>query len=172
MNIDALFENKESPHQKDMKLNFSKFFSESQLSPKEAGLITLACAESVNSPKLATFAADHLKGAGSSADEIQEARDAGSIMGVMNCFYRFRHWVDKDAYKGPAGLRMNIMARPQNGKASFEMMALAVSIINGCEACVKSHEESLLKHEVSEEKIYDLVRLASLIKGLEPILRG
>lgn len=172
MSIDSLFEGKESPHQRDMKLNFSKYFSDSQLSPKEAGLITLACAESVNSPKLIAFTTNHLNANGATPEEIQEARDAGSIMGVMNCFYRFRHWVDKETYKKPAGLRMNIMARPVTGKATFEMMALAVSVINGCEACVKSHEESVLKHEVSEDKVYDLVRLASIVKGLEPILRG
>lgn len=172
MDIDALFQGKDSPGQLDMKLNFKKFFSDSQLGPRDAGLVTLACATSVNSPKLIDFAEAHLKANGANDQEIQEAKDAGSIMGVMNVFYRFRHWVHKEAYQKPAGLRMNIMARPITGKASFEMMAFAVSAINGCEACVKSHEESLLKHEVSEDKVYDLVRLSAIIKGLEPVFRS
>jgi len=171
MTLDDLFQGKESPGQLDMKLNFRKFFQDSQLNPKEAGVVTLACAEAVNAKSLSAFAAAHLQAQGASAEEIQEAKDAASIMGVMNCFYRFRHYVHKEAYQKPAGLRMNIMARPVNGKVNFEMMAFAVSIINGCEACVKSHEDSLLKHEVSEDKVYDLARLASICKGLEPLLR-
>lgn len=171
MDIDTLFNNYESPNQRDMKLNFKKFFTDSQLSPKDAGLVTLACAESTNSKKLIEFALSHLKAQGASDEEIQEARDAASIMGVMNMYYRFRHFVGKEAYQKPAGLRMNVMARPVTGKASFEMMAFAVSVINGCEMCVKSHEDSLLKHNVTEDQVHDLARLASIIKGLEVFLR-
>jgi alkyl hydroperoxide reductase subunit D len=171
MSLDSLFEKFESPAQRDLKLNFTKFFSDSGLSKKEAGLITLACAESVNSKPLIQFAADHLKTEGATPEEIQECRDAAAIMGLMNCYYRFRHFVGKEEYKKPAGLRMNVMARPVNGKNAFEMMALAVSVINGCESCVKSHEESLVKLGESEDKIHDLARLASIVKALEACFR-
>jgi len=50
-------------------------------------------------------------------------------------------------------------------------MALAVSILNGCEMCIKNHEESVLKHEVTEDQVHDLARLASIIKGLEVAFR-
>ncbi len=166
MDLDTLFSKFESPTQKDLKLNFKKFFSDSTLSPKDAGLITLACAEATNAKQLATFAETHLTGLGASSDEIQEAKDAAAIMGLMNCYYRFRHYVDKETYQSAAGLRMNVMARPVNGKAAFEMMALAVSVINGCEACVKSHEKSLIEHGISEGTIHDLARLASVSKAL------
>lgn len=171
MDIDTLFEKFESPTQKDLKLNFKKFFSDSGLSPKDAGLITLACAESVNSPALSAFAKAHLEKQGATAEEIQEAKDAAAIMGLMNCYYRFRHFVGKEAYQAAAGLRMNVMARPVTGKASFEMMALAVSVINGCEMCVKSHEKSLIDHGVTEPVIHDLARLASITKALEVSFR-
>lgn len=166
MDLDSLFEKFESPTQRDLKLNFKKFFSDSGLNPKDAGLIALSCAEAVNAKPLATFAAAHLQSQGATAEEIQEARDAASIMGLMNCYYRFRHYVEKEAYQAAAGLRMNVMARPVTGKVSFEMMALAVSIINGCEACVKSHEKSLVDHGVSEAQIHDLARLASTVKAV------
>ena len=78
MNIDELFAGKESPHQLDMKLNFKKFFQDSKLlSPKEAGLVTLACAESMNAPKLIQFALGHLEANGATPEEIQEGKDAG-----------------------------------------------------------------------------------------------
>jgi alkyl hydroperoxide reductase subunit D len=171
MDIDTLFAGLESPGQMDMKLNFKKFFLDSKLSPKEAGLTALACAQSLGVKKLISFAEAQLQTAGASAEEISEAKEAASIMGVMNMFYRFRHFVGKDAYQKPAGLRMNVMARPVTGKATFEMMAFAVSILNGCESCVKSHEASLLQHGATEDQIYDLARLSSVIKGLQPLLR-
>ncbi|MBN8554483.1 MAG: carboxymuconolactone decarboxylase family protein [Deltaproteobacteria bacterium] len=171
MSLDTLFDRFETTTQKDLKLNFNKFFSDSQLSPKEAGLITLACAETTNCKELSDFAAEHLKAQGSSAEEIAEAKDAAAIMGVMNMYYRFRSYVEKEDYKKPAGLRMNVMARPLNGKETFEMMALAVSIINGCHDCIKSHEASLVKLGIAEDKIHDLARLSATIKGLEACFR-
>lgn len=171
MDIDALFEGKESTIQKDMKLNFKKFYSDSKLDPKTATLITLACAEAVHSRKLREFSEKALAELGATGEEIAEAQDIASLMATMNMYYRFRHFVEKDAYKAAAGLRMNAMARPATGKQTFEMMALAVSIINGCEMCVKSHEKSLTELGVSEDQIHDLARLASVIKGIEPILR-
>jgi alkyl hydroperoxide reductase subunit D len=171
MDIDQVFEKFETSAQRDLKLNFKKFFLESSLSPKDAGLITLACAETVNCSPLRELAAAHLKAQGATDEEITEARDAASIMSLNNMFYRFRHFTQKEAYQKPAGLRMNVLARPVTGKASFEMMALAVSILNGCEACVKSHEQSVLTHGVSEDQVYDLARLASIIRGLEVCFR-
>jgi len=171
MEIDQLFEKFESTTQLDLKLNFKKFFFDSGLSAKDAGLITLACAESVNCSPLIQFATEHLRSAGSTNDEIQEARDAAAIMGVMNMYYRFRHYVEKEAYQKPAGLRMNVMARPVNGKLNFESMALAISILNGCQNCIQSHEKSLLESGMTEERIHDLARLASVIKGLEVSFR-
>ncbi len=165
MDLETLFSKFESPTQKDIKLNFKKFFADSGLTPKDAGLITLACAETVGSKALAEFAQSHLQGQSATAEEIQEARDAAAIMGLMNCYYRFRHFVGKEAYQAAAGLRMTVMARPVTGKLSFEMMALAVSILNGCESCVKSHEKSLLDHGATEAQIHDLARLASTVKA-------
>lgn len=167
MDIDQIFEKFETTTQRDLKLNFKKFFLESGLNPKDAGLIALASAETVNCLPLIQLASTHLKAQGATDEEISEARDAAAIMSLNNMFYRFRHFTqEKEVYQKPAGLRMNVLARPVTGKASFEMMALAVSIINGCEACVKSHEQSVLSHGITEDQIYDLARLASIIKGI------
>lgn len=170
MSLEQLFEKFESPTQLDFKLNFKKFFSDSSLTPKEAGLIALACAESVRASKLSEVLIGTTKDH-ASAEEITEARDMAAIMGTANCYYRFRHYIPKDAYKRAAGFRMTSLARPIVGKEISEMMALAVSIINGCETCCVGHEKGLVELGVSEDKIHDLARLASTIKGLEVFLR-
>jgi len=68
-----------------------------------------------------------------------------------------------------AGLRMTSLARPSLGKERFEMLAFAVSVLNGCESCIRSHEEVLRNAGLSADKIHDLARLASVVKALRTL---
>jgi len=65
---------------------------------------------------------------------------------------------------------MNIMGRPVGGKEFFELMSLAVSAVNGCEMCVKAHEASLIELGAKEERIFEAVRLASVITSVSKIV--
>ena len=47
-----------------------------------------------------------------------------------------------------------------------------VSAINGCGACVASHEAVLREKGVSEETILAAVRIASTIHGLAAVMDG
>jgi alkyl hydroperoxide reductase subunit D len=64
---------------------------------------------------------------------------------------------------------MNVLAKPALGKEHFEMLSFAVSVINGCESCVRSHEKALRDTGTPPEKVHDLARLASVIKGLKTL---
>ncbi len=77
---------------------------------------------------------------------VEAAKLAASLMAMNNIYYRFVHLVsDKDYQTMPAKLRMNGMANPGVPKADFELLALAVSAINGCGLCLDSHVKSLEK---------------------------
>ncbi|MCY1532842.1 Alkyl hydroperoxide reductase AhpD [compost metagenome] len=65
---------------------------------------------------------------------------------------------------------MNIMMNPVTGKAFFELASLMVSALNNCEMCIKSHEASVKQHGVTEQKIFESVRLAGVIKSLIEVL--
>jgi alkyl hydroperoxide reductase subunit D len=65
---------------------------------------------------------------------------------------------------------MNIMMNPANGKHLFELMSLAVSAVNGCEQCVKSHEASLTGLGATEEQIWDAVRIASVVASYDRVV--
>jgi len=92
-------------------------------------------------------------------------------MNTNNTFYRFRHFMQKDSYNNlPAGIKMSIMMNPVTGKEFFELVSLALSAVNGCEMCVRSHEESVLKHGSSETRVFEAVKLAAVIKGLITVL--
>ena len=58
---------------------------------------------------------------------------------------------------------MQRIAKPATNKADFELFCLAVSAINGCEACVKSHEHVVLEGGLSEDNVHDAVRIAAVI---------
>ena len=58
------------------------------------------------------------------------------------------------------------MMSPVLGKEFFELISLAVSAVNGCEMCVKSHEISVIEAGSTEARVWDAIRLASVITSL------
>jgi alkyl hydroperoxide reductase subunit D len=65
---------------------------------------------------------------------------------------------------------MNIMVKPILGKEFFELTSLAISAVNGCEMCVNAHENSLIELGTKEERVFDTVRLSSIIVSLSKVI--
>jgi alkyl hydroperoxide reductase subunit D len=65
----------------------------------------------------------------------------------------------------PARLRMQRIAKPATNKPDFELFCLAVSAINGCEMCIRSHEENVLLAGLTEAHVQDAVRIAAVVHG-------
>jgi alkyl hydroperoxide reductase subunit D len=83
---------------------------------------------------------------------------------MNNVYYRFRHMVGKQGYERmPARLRMQRLAQPATSKADFELLCLAVSAVNGCEACVRSHEAVVTEAGLTPEQVNDAVRIAAVV---------
>ncbi len=165
--LDALFESRQTTIARDLKLNLKRFLSEASLSPDEGLLNLLAISTSVGEENLAKLARHYLAGLGVTEEQIQEAAESAAIMGMNNVYYRFRHMVQKDEEYRTAGLRMTGMARPALGKEKFEMLAFSVSVINGCEQCIRAHEKALRDTGASADKVHDLARLAATVKGIQ-----
>ena len=64
---------------------------------------------------------------------------------------------------------MNILRTHGIDPVDFELWCTAVSAINGCGACVDSHEQVIRNKGISEESILAAVRLASVIHGLATV---
>ncbi|HPA36531.1 MAG TPA: carboxymuconolactone decarboxylase family protein [Chitinophagales bacterium] len=161
----------DSKYLRDLKLNVKSVLTSESLSAKESYLLALAIATNNNNTVLqAAFTAKAKENEASDA-EIAEAQACASLLAANNVFYRFRHFVDKEFYNNaPAKLRMNIMMNPVLGKEFFELVSLAVSAVNGCEMCVKSHEQSVLHAGSSEQRVWDAIRLASIITSLSKMV--
>ena len=155
----------------DLKINFKNSLESEFLSAKEIGLLGVALATNSGNAILREFFRSKAVEAGASAEEIAESVACASLLSANNVLYRFRHFLNKEKYNEiPARIKMNIMARPVSGKEFFELVSLAVSAVNGCEMCVKSHEASLLELGSKEQRIFEAVRLASVITSLSKVV--
>ncbi|KAA2243054.1 alkylhydroperoxidase [Chitinophaga agrisoli] len=156
---------------KDLKINITNALEAATLQKKEAYLLGFAVAINEKQPALQTALETLAREHGATDKEIAEVISCTSLMNANNVFYRFRHFVNKEFYNvTPAGIRMSIMANPVLGKEFFELLSLTVSALNGCEMCVTSHEEALLKHGTEQQRILDAVRLGAVLRSLTAIL--
>lgn len=158
----------DSKYLRDLKINVGNVLNNStNLSAKESRLLALSVAANEKHQPLIDAFTESAKQAGATDADVAETLACTSLLSTNNIYYRFRHFANKDAYtNAQAGIRMSIMMTPVLGKEFFELMSLVVSAINGCEMCVRSHEESVLKHGASEARVLDAIRLGAVIKGL------
>ncbi|WII73708.1 carboxymuconolactone decarboxylase family protein [Bdellovibrio sp. 22V] len=160
---------------RDLSLNFKKVLEDSPLEPQERFLNLLSIAVALESKTMVALAKDVLNEIGTAPELIQEAAEIAGIMGMNNVYYKFKSFLPAEVAAADyprAGLRMNSLAKSLNSKKDFEMMALSVSIINGCPVCVASHEKAVRHHDVSPDKVHDLARLAATAKGLASLKKA
>ena len=151
---------------KDLRLNLSQVLDSGTLTPSDRWGVAIAVALASRSRRLAE-ALIASRPEEVSTKTVEDAVAAAALMGMTNVFYRFRHLVGKPSYEQkPARLRMQRLAKPATTAASFELYSLAVSAVNACETCVRSHEAVLLEHGVTEDQIHDAVRVASVVHGV------
>jgi lipoyl-dependent peroxiredoxin subunit D len=155
---------------RDLRLNLSSILESSSLSEAQRWGVAAASALVSGNARLREMIVTDAKAA-VGADVLDDAVAAAALMGMNNVYYRFRHVVGKASYATkPARLRMNRLGAPKTNKADLELFCLAVSAINNCEMCVRSHEEAVLKAGLNEEHVHDAVRLAATVSGLAAAL--
>ncbi|GAC1692641.1 MAG: alkyl hydroperoxide reductase [Steroidobacteraceae bacterium] len=142
------------------------------LTERQIWAVALAAAAASRNPgftrDLQALAARHLDAA-----HVSAAHAAAAVMAMNNVYYRFLHLAEDAEYAQlPARLRMNILGSPGIGKADFELLALAVSAINGCGACVASHERQLRQHGFEREAVQSAVRIAATVHAVARVLES
>jgi alkyl hydroperoxide reductase subunit D len=148
---------------KDIRLNLQSVFEGGPLSPAQRWGVAVASAiASRNTALHEAVTAEAL--AKVDAAVVEDARAAAALMAMNNVYYRFRHMVGKPAYsEKPARLRINRLVNPATNRADFELFSLAVSAINGCEACVRAHEKVVVEGGLTEDHVHDAVRIAATV---------
>jgi alkyl hydroperoxide reductase subunit D len=148
---------------KDIKLNLQSVLQAESLSAAQRWGVAVASAIAARNPQLRAAVLEQAQRE-VDAGVLEDAAAAAALMAMNNVYYRFRHMVGKPSYADrPARLRMNRLVNPATNKLDFELFSLAVSAINGCETCVRAHEEVVTKGGLSEDQVNDAVRIASVI---------
>ena len=158
---------------KDLKLNYSSLVRRNmELTPQQLWGTVVASAIATRNPELTAAALE--EGAKQlSAQALDAAKAAASVMGMNNIYYRFLHLTSNEKYGTmPARLRMNVMRTHGVDHNDFELWSLAVSAINGCGKCIDSHEKVVRDKGASEETILAVVRIASIIHAIGPVLEA
>jgi lipoyl-dependent peroxiredoxin subunit D len=155
---------------KDLRINLPGVLAQQELTPQQTWGTALACAIGARNPKV--IAAIEASAASQLSPEAQlGARTAAAMMGMNNIYYRFQHLVGKERYRElPARLRMQTLRTHGADPVDFELWCLAVSAINGCGACVASHEQQVVSKGLTEEQVVAAVRIASVIHAIAAVL--
>ena len=151
---------------KDLRLNLGNVLQPGTLTKEQVWGTAVACAIGARNPQLrqATLE-DALLHVGPGV--VEDAKAAAALMGMNNVYYRFKHLVGRDEYaQKPARLRMQRLAQVATNKTDFELFCLAVSAINGCESCVRSHERVVIEGGLTEDHVNDAVRIAAIFHGV------
>ena len=170
MSIETL-KNALPEYAKDQKLNLGSLAMDPSLTPQQlAGTFIVAAIASRNATVIREIVAEF--GPKLSAEALNAAKAAASVMGMNNIYYRFTHLVGGDYPTMPAKLRMNVMARPGVDKVDFELWSLTVSAINGCGMCMESHEKVVRHGGLSAEQVQTAVRIAAVVHAVAVTLEG
>jgi len=149
---------------RDIKLNLQSVLQAESLTPAQRWGTAIASAVASRSPILRDALLADARAAAVGEAVIDDALAAAALMSMNNVYYRFRHMIGKASYEErPARLRMQRMAKPASSKTDFELFCLAVSAINGCEMCIRSHEQVVLGGGLTEDQVHDAVRIAATV---------
>lgn len=170
MTLDELIDSLPS-YGKDLKLNYSSLVrQQTALTPQQLwGTLVVSAMASRN--EVLTQAVLQEASGQMSHQALDAAKAAAAIMGMNNIYYRFLHLTANEKYRTiPAKLRMNVMRSHGIEQTDFELWSTAASAINGCGACVDSHEKVLRQHAMTEEQILQAVRIASIMHAIAAVL--
>ena len=168
MNLEELLETVPA-YGRDLKLNFSSLRQQPALTEQQTWGTIVATAIASRNPDL-THAVLAEAGSHLSGPALEAAKGAAAVMGMNNVYYRFLHLSSNPNYRTiPARLRMNVIRMHGIDPVDFELWCAAVSAVNGCAACVDSHEKVVREKGLSEEAVLAAIRLAAVVHGLATV---
>lgn len=154
---------------KDIRLNLDAVLARSTLDPNHATGAALAAAFAAKSKPIvdAIRASTALDSA-----HAQAALTAASLMGMNNVWYPYLEMAgDADLKTLRAELRMNAYATHGGvDRTSFELYALAASIVGKCEFCVQSHYKLLRENGLSTQQLRDVGRIAAVVNAAAHVI--
>ncbi len=154
---------------KDLRLNLDAVISRSSLTSVQAAGAALAAAFAARAPELVTALQDESV---VDATHARAALTAAALMGMNNVWYPYVEMAgDPELKTLRPELRMNAYAtRGGVDRPSFELYALAASIVGRCEYCVGSHYKLLRESGFTAQQLRDVGRIAAVVNAVAQVL--
>lgn len=151
---------------RDIKINLTNVLQPGALNAAQAWGVAMATAYAARNEKLIKAVHSDAKMAGIDDAVLDDAKAAAILMGMNNVYYRFRHLIGKEEYsQKPARLRMLRLSQVATNKVDFELFCLAVSAVNNCESCLKSHEAVVIEGGLTTDQVHDAVRIGAVLNA-------
>jgi alkyl hydroperoxide reductase subunit D len=171
MSLSAIIESMPD-YARDVKVNLQNVLAQQELTEQQTWTTAVACALACRNERLSqAILAEAVPKL--TPEAMNSAKAAFAVMGMNNIFYRFRHMVGREEYATmPARLRMQAIRSHGGDPADFELNCLAVSAINGCEMCLRSHEAAVREKGLKEEHVMAAVRIASTLHAAAGVIEA
>jgi alkyl hydroperoxide reductase subunit D len=156
---------------RDLATNLKVLSEETVLTDQAKWGCFVASAHAVGEPSTPRAIETAALAAGVSPEAIEAAKTASAVMAMNNVYFRALHLMAAPEYRDlPSRLRMNRPSRPGVPAVDYELWCLAVSAINGCGACLDSHEAELRERGVSSVQIQAVLRIAAVVNAVGRVL--
>jgi len=154
---------------KDLRLNLDAVINRSSLTPALAAGAAVAAAFAAKSPALVAALQDD---SALEPRHREAALTAAALMGMNNVWYPFVEMAAEPELKTlRPELRMNAYASHGGvDRTSFELYALAASIVGKCEFCVQSHYRLLRENGFTTQQLRDVGRIAAVVNAVAQVL--
>jgi lipoyl-dependent peroxiredoxin subunit D len=169
MNFVNMIKERLPDYAKDIRLNLDGVILRSSLAPSQSAGAALAAAFAAKSPAIVDAIRQD-----ATLDEAHRnaALTAAALMGMNNVWYPFVEMSgDTELSTMRAELRMNAYANHGGvDRQSFELYALAASIVGKCEFCVRSHYKLLKETGLTTQQLRDVGRIAAVVNAAAQVI--
>ena len=160
-----------APYWKDLYTNLRTALHSDSLTQAEVYLLATALAHNAPHPTAQRALAAMARRQEVSEEAIGAAVSTANHMRANNILFRYKHYLEPGDYdRLPARLRFSREITQVLGKEPYELICLAVSAVNGCSACCRAHEQYLRRLDCPPERIFQAVRLASVLSSAFQLL--
>ena len=169
MNFLNELKNRIPDYAKDIRLNLDSVILRSSLTPPQAIGAALAAAFATRSPDLV---AGFRRAEELPPGHADAALTAAALMGMNNVWYPYVEMAaDEELKTVRAELRMNAYASHGGvDRVTFELYALAASIVGKCHFCVASHYKLLKESGLTVQQLRDVGRIAAVVNAASQVL--
>lgn len=149
---------------RDIKINLGNVLAPAALNAAQTWGVAISTAYAARNEKLTRALLADARALGIEETVLEDGKAAAILMGMNNVYYRFRHLIGKEDYsQKPARLRMMRLSQVATNKVDFELFCLAVSAVNNCESCLRSHEAVVIEGGLTTDQVHDAVRIGAVI---------